>query len=50
VEVKLYIVQKNCDLYSNVLAPIVTRGSGGALKLPQRVQAEPRRQTHSDAF
>ena len=30
--------------------PIAARGSGGALKLPQRVLAEPGRQTHCDAF
>ena len=28
----------------------MARGSGGALKLPQRVRAEPGRQTFSDAF
>jgi len=28
----------------------VARGSGGALKLPQRVRAEPGRQTHFGAF
>ena len=29
---------------------IAARGSGGALKLPQRVRGEPGRQTHSGAF
>jgi len=37
-------------LRSRHLPPIAARGSGGALKLPQRVRAEPGRQTHSDAF
>ena len=30
--------------------PIAAGESGGALQLPQRVLAEPGRQTHSDAF
>ena len=30
--------------------PFAARGSGGALKLPQRVRAEPGRQTHFGAF
>jgi len=30
--------------------PNTARGSGGALKLPQRVRAEPGRQTVSGAF
>ena len=29
---------------------VAARGSGGALKLPQRVRAEPGRQTYSGAF
>ena len=29
---------------------IAARGSGGALKLPQRVRAEPGRQTYFGAF
>ena len=33
-----------------MVPPIAARGSGGALKLPQQVRAEPGRQTHSDAF
>ena len=37
-------------LRSRQSPPIAATGSGGALKLPQRVRAEPGRQTHSDAF